>query len=138
MDPVKKDIFINGKAKAFELVQMLTAPEKERILNKIQLKNPALAEELKQNSFSIQEVASLGDQDIQKLFPLLPPQIMGMALRNLDYEIQRRILILAPRDYAKKAFEILKVPIDEEGVHQKRAGKKVSEVIQEIIGKKRD
>ena len=133
METVKKDIFINGRSKAFEIIQMLNENERTGILNKIKLKNPKLAEELMQNSYSFKDIAKLQDQEIQSIFPKIPPQVFGVALRNLHVDFQRRVLTLAPRKYAESAFETLTGNLGDEATHIKRARNRVSEIVIEII-----
>ena len=133
METVKKDIFINGRSKAFEIIQMLNENERTGILNKIKLKNPKLAEELMQNSYSFKDIAKLKDPEIQSIFSKIPPQVFGVALRNLNVDFQRRVLTLAPRKYAESAFETLTGNLGDEATHVKRARNRVSEIVIEII-----
>ena len=133
METVKKDIFINGRSKAFEIIQMLNEKEREGILKKIQLKNPRLAEELMQNSYSFKDIAKLKNQEIESIFPKVPPQVFGVALRNLNVDFQRRVLTLAPRKYAESAYETLTGNLSDETTHIKRARNRVSEIVIEII-----
>jgi len=133
MEKVKKDIFINGRNKAFEIIQKLTSQERTNILNKIKMRNPRLAEELMQNSYSFKDIARLEDVEIQSIFPKIAPQVFGVALRNLDVNFQRRVLTLAPRKYAEIAYETLINNLEEEAIHIKRARNKVSEIVIGII-----
>jgi len=133
MEDQKKDIFINGKSKAFEIIQLLNSTEKSNILNKIQLKNPRIAEELMRNSYSFKDMAKLKDADLETIFPQVSAPILGVALRNLDVDIQRRVLSLAPREYAQKAFETLTGNLKDEVIHIKRARSKISEIIIGLI-----
>ena len=135
METVKKDIFINGRSKAFEIIQRLNEKERSSILNKIQLKNPKLAEELMQNSYSFKDIAKLKDFEIESIFQKIPPQVFGVALRNLNVEFQRRVLGLAPRKYAEGAYETLIGQLSDENTHITRARNRVSEVVIEIIKK---
>ena len=133
MEKVKKDIFINGRNKAFEIIQMLNSKERTNILSKIKLRNPRLAEELMQNSYSFKDIARLEDVEIQSIFSKVDPHIFGVALRNLDVNFQRRVLGLAPRKYAESAYNTLISHLDEEAIHIKRARNKVSEIVIGII-----
>jgi len=133
VEKVKKDIFINGRSKAFEIIQMLNENERSGILNKIKLKNPKLAEELMQNSYSFKDIAKLNDHEIASIFSKIPPQVFGVALRNLNVDFQRRVLTLAPRKYAESAFETLTGNLGDEATHIKRARNRVSEIVIEII-----
>lgn len=137
MESAKKGIFINGKNKAFEIIQMLNSDERAKILNKIQLKNPKLAEELMNNSYSFKDIARLEDDEIRSIFPKVAPQVFGMALRNLDTQFQRRVLALAPRTYAESAYETLMGQLTDDAVHIKRAQKMVSEIVVDLIRAKR-
>ena len=133
METVKKDIFINGRSKAFEIIQRLSEKEREGILKKIQLKNPKLAEELMQNSYSFKDIAKLKEFETESIFQKIPPQVFGVALRNLNVDFQRRVLGLAPRKYAENAYETLVGNLGDEATHIKRARNRVSEVVIEII-----
>lgn len=133
MELAKKSIFINGKNKAFEIIQMLNSDERSNILQKIKLKNPKLADELMQNSYSFKDIARLGDVEIKSIFAKVAPQVLGMALRNLDVDFQRRVLTLAPRKYAESAFETLTGQLKDEAIHIKRAQNKISEIVVGLI-----
>ncbi|RLA65274.1 MAG: hypothetical protein DRQ88_03035 [Epsilonproteobacteria bacterium] len=136
MDTAKKNIFINGKNKAFEIIQMLNSDERTNILQKIQVKNPKLAEELMHNSYSFKDIARLEDTEIQSIFPKVAPPVFGMALRDLDTTFQRRVLSLAPRKYAESAYQTLMGQLKDDAIHIKRAQNKISEIVINLIRNK--
>ena len=51
-----KGIFINGKQQMIELLQFISGPEKERLLENITKINPVMAKELMVNSLSFDNI----------------------------------------------------------------------------------
>ena len=111
MEQKKTGTFINGREQAQEILRMLTPNERTRILQNINLRNPSLANELKQNSISLRDIESFGATDFKNIFQHVRPEILGLALKQTSKNFQREILKIAPRQYAEKAFETLMMQI---------------------------
>lgn len=131
-------VFLNGKAQIIEMLKMMNGKEKEVLLKNIRMKNPQLADELAERSVTLEIMKDLSQPDMTTLFENLMPQVLGLALRNMTEEVQRKVLSMAPREYAEKAFEIMVTPLNasaEEKI-QKAQGRVLS-VLASIARKKR-
>lgn len=104
-------IYINGKSEAISMLRLLTRKERNRILSQIKIKNPSLADELNNNCVSFRDIESLGDEILINMINNVLPEILGLAIKASSVEFQRRVLTLAPRTYAEKAYENLRLPI---------------------------
>lgn len=129
-------VFLNGRAQVIEMLQYMTADERQRLLRHIRIRNPQLADELVEKSLTFNHLDRLEDQDLSMMFGYVKPAILGIALKTVDRDFQRRILSLAPRQYAEEAFESLTTPIMNEKRDAKRAQKKVVDIL--IALKKRN
>ncbi len=119
-------VFLNGKAQAIELLQHLSNMEKKQIIQLIKAKNPTLARDLQRESLSFeQQITELSDQQLSLLINKVQPQIFGLALKGLNPELQRRILRLAPRQYAEQAFSYLQATLTNERRDVQRAQQKL-------------
>ncbi|MFZ8933134.1 MAG: FliG C-terminal domain-containing protein [Bacteriovoracaceae bacterium] len=122
-------IFINGKAQVIKMFQLLNDSEKEMLITKIRVKNPSLANELLQESYSFEDLNRLSDDNIRSIFQHIDAQILGLALKESSIGLQKRALSLAERSYAERAYETLILDIKDEKIHIERARKKVIDTI---------
>jgi flagellar motor switch protein FliG len=122
-------VFLNGRAQVIEMLQYMTADERQRILKHIQVRNPQLAEELIEKSLTFDHLDRLSDEDLSLIFSYIKPPILGIALKSVERTFQRRLLSLAPRKYAEEAYEVLMTPIANEKRDSKRAQQKVVGVL---------
>jgi len=134
--PNEKGIFINGRAKAFEILKRLGDQEKSRLLKKIGIKNSRLAEELADNSYNFSQICNLSDNNLRIIFSNIPAGIFGVGIRHLDPDFQRRVLTLAPRSFAEKAYETLSMELSDEATNIQRAQSKISEIMISLIKNK--
>ena len=118
-------VFINGRAQVVEMLQQMTAQEKEKIFKHLRIKNPTLASELIEESFTFQDINNLADEDLKIIFQYVSPQILGVALKNVARTLQRRILSLAERGYAQEAYQVLISNTASEKKFVARAQKKI-------------
>jgi flagellar motor switch protein FliG len=101
----EQKIFINGKGQLIKMMQLLSLREKEKLLKNIRHRNPGLASELLRSSYTFNDLQNLEDSKLKNLFSRVDSAILGIAIKGLDEEFQRRILSLAPRNYAENAFD---------------------------------
>lgn len=127
--PSSGGIFINGKAQVAEMLQYMTSEEKRRILNIIRVRNPALAQEIEEISFTFADIFSLSNDHLQILFKSAQAAILGIALRDLSSEIQRKVLAVAPRAYAEECFKWMTGPLSNEKRDVKRAQEKILAIV---------
>jgi flagellar motor switch protein FliG len=135
-NPNEKGVFINGRVKAFEILKRLEEKEKTGLLKKIGIKNAKLAEELADNSYNFSQIYRLSDNNLKLIISNIPAGIFGVALRNLDREFQKRVLTLAHRSFAEKAYETLSMDLSDEQINIQRAQSKISEVMLALIKNK--
>ena len=100
-------IYINGKEQALEILKLLSPAERSRILNSINIKNPTLANELKQNSINERDIEEYPVSCFANIFRNINPEVLGLALQGTSTDFQKNILRAAPRQYAEKAFQTL-------------------------------
>lgn len=122
-------VFINGKAQIIEMLQFMPREERVKLLNNLKLRNPQLAEELTEQCFSFSDLNNLSDKELAMIFSYITAPILGMALKNVERNFQRRLLSLAEREYAEEAFRVLKTPYSTEKRDIKRAQNKIIEVL---------
>lgn len=123
------NIFINGRAQIIEMLQIMPAAEKEKLLRNIKQRNPQLAQELMVQSLTFDQVSRLNDEDLHTLIESVKPVVWGVALKGQTPEFQRRILSLAPRAYAEEAYHFLTTTLQNEKRDVKRAQNKIIEIL---------
>lgn len=124
-----QSVFLNGKAQIIEMLQIMSEAEKEMLLKHIKMRNPQLASELKEKSLTFSHINQLDDASLRSIFPYIKAPILGMALKDTEPQFQRRVLKLAPRNYAEEAYNILVTPMANEKRDSARAQKKVLEIL---------
>ena len=107
-------VFLNGKNKLIKMFQLLSEKEKNSLLNKVGQKNPKLAEELRFKSITFEKIFTISEKELRILFQQLNPSILGISLKGSPVSHQRKVLSLAPRDYAEKAFQMMTSKINDE------------------------
>ena len=132
----EKGVFLNGRSKALEILRRLEDQEKSNILKKISIKNPRLAEDLMDNSYNFAQIYKLSDNNLKLIIANIPAGIFGVAIRNLDRDFQKRVLTLAHRTFAEKAYETLSMDLSDEQININRAQSKVSEIMLSLIKNK--
>lgn len=125
----EQTVFINGRAQVIEMLQYMDPASRKTLIKNIKLKNPALANELIEKSLVFDNIDSLSDHELRILINYVQSPIMGMALKAVNQDLQRRILGLAPREYAEKAYAIMIKPLASENTHVKKAQNRVLEVL---------
>ena len=89
---------------------MLNREERQRILKKIGIMNPSLAEELRGSCASFTDLVHLDSAIIAQLFKVLKPEVIGLSLIGSSIELQKKVLSSAPRDLAEISYEIMSSP----------------------------
>lgn len=118
-------VFLNGKAQIIEMLQYMTTPEREKLLKNIKHRNPSLASELMEKSFSFKYVENLESNDLYKLAKQIQPQIFGVALKNQGQSFQRKLLTSVDRQYAEIVYQVMTKPLNNEIELTERAQKKI-------------
>lgn len=121
----KGGVFLNGKAQIIEMLQMMNIKEKEVLINNLKARNPQLASELIEKSFTFSELQNIPSENLQQLFRYTKAAIWGLALQGSSSKFQRKILGLAPRSYAEEAYSIMTANLKSERIDSKRAQNKI-------------
>lgn len=129
-------VFINGKAQIIEMLQHMPREERTKLLKNLKVRNPQLAEELSEQCFTFNDLDSLSDYELQMIFNYISAPILGMALKNVERQFQRRLLSLAERAYAEEAFRVMKTPFANEKRDTKRAQNKIIETLSSLRKRK--
>ena len=106
----KDGVYINGKSQAIELLKMLSRDERQRILSKIKIMNPSLANELQGNCASFSDLVHLDSSIIGQLYSLVKPEIIGLSLIGSPVELQRKVLSSTNQNLAEISFEMMNSP----------------------------
>tara|TARA_Y100000296_G_C5073326_1_gene206039 strand:- start:342 stop:770 length:429 start_codon:yes stop_codon:yes gene_type:complete len=130
------NVFINGRAQVLEMFQYLTPAEKERLLNQIRPKNPQLAAEIIETSIQFKTILTLNDDDITRVLSYVKAPILGVALKSLKVNDQRKLLSLCSREVAEEAFKTMTTRLANEDAAIERACAKVRAIMSALSKKK--
>ncbi len=122
-------VFINGKAQIIEMLKFMSPDERERLLENIRIKNPTLASELMSQSLTFDHIGKLNEHELNIMFQYVSAPILGVALKNVTQAIQRKVLSIAPRNYAEEAYRIMITPISNEKRDISRAQNKILSIL---------
>ena len=125
----QEGVFINGKAQIVEMLQYMEPNERETLIKNLRLRNPALTQDLVRESMTFDVVEHLSDKDWMIVFQYIDSRILGIALKFSTQDFQRRLLGLAPRDYAEEAYSTLTTPVSNGRENCRRAQKKIMDMV---------
>lgn len=128
-------IYINGKSQVVEMLRAMSPEEKVRLIKNLKLRNPALASELEEKSFSFKDLFRLPDSHLKYLITMNQAAIMGIAIRNVPIQSQKKLLSLADRAYAEEAFEWMTRELKDEKRDITRAQEKILNSAAQILKK---
>ena len=128
-------VFINGKAQILEMMPFLSPNEREKLIKNIRIKNPALADELVENSLSFKDIVTLDDETIRVILRYVQAPIMGVALKSIPPSDQRKILVLCERDYAEQAFRAMNAKLTREMQDTQKACLRVKSIMGTLLKK---
>jgi len=129
-------IFINGKSQIIEMLQMMDAKEKEKLIRNMAIRNPNLAQELSIKSISFLHLGNLSDHELRMVLNYCQAPIVGLALKEATQELQRRILTLMDRSQAEIAYEVMMAHRPNAMRDCKRSQEKVLEVAGQLHKKR--
>lgn len=124
--------FINGKAMAAEILQALTPNERQAILKHIRVRDPGMATDLVQQSFSFKSISNLDSHDLIRVSNYVDARIFGIAIKGVALENQREVLRKLDRDYAEIAYTSLTSHQANDMKNIKRAQEKVLGVMSSL------
>lgn len=131
-DNKQEGIFLNGKGQVIKMLQSMEINERKNLINLIKKKNPQLANELSQNSVNFNDFSRLETNEIINITKYIHPTILGMALKNLPVESQRKILTIIDKKYAEEAFITMNTFFKNQDQNIKRAQNKILETLSKI------
>ena len=129
-------IFINGKQQLIDMLQFMTEEERMVLVKNIYNRNPQLANELFEKSLKFESIASLTNDDLQRLLGYTNAQVMGVALKGVPQNLQRRVLSLAQRSYAEEAFKVMNSTLRNEARDVTRAQDRIVSTLISLSKKK--
>ena len=136
MNQDSQGLFINGRAQVIEMLEFMTSEERDTLIKNIRLRNPQLANELMEKSFSFNDLMNLNESNIHTVFKYITPQIFGLALKVVSTEAQRKLLSIAPREYAEAAYNVMVKSYPNERRDAQRAQTKIISVFINLVKKK--
>ncbi len=130
------NVFINGRAQILEMFQYLEPEERERLLRQIRPRNPQLADEIAESAITFKALVDLPDATIEKVLSYVKAPILGVALKSLSVQGQRKILSLCERQFAEQAFKVMNTRLTNEARDIDRACARVKAVMTALSKKK--
>lgn len=128
-------VFLNGKAQILEMMPLLSPVERNKLIKNIRMKNPQLADELVENSITFKNILDLNDDTIQVILRYVKAPILGVALKSLTPDHQRKILCLCEREYAEQAYKAMRARLSREIQDIDKACLRVKSVMGALIRK---
>ena len=125
--------FINGKAQAVEILKNLNGDEKERLLKAIRAKNPSMANELSENCIAFGDITQLNQEDLNTLCRYVDAQILGIALKGVPLNFQRKVLSNLNRNLAERAYNVLTTPMANEDKVIVKAKSKILDTMIQMV-----
>ena len=129
-------IFLDGKNQVADILSSFSPREKNQILSHIKKHQPQLAEELFEQSLSLDILGQLHSLALKKVTSSLSPGIFGLALKAQPLGEQKKILSRLERSYAEKAFEVMQSSLKKEESHIKKACQRVKKAINHLLKNK--
>ena len=128
-EKVQEGVFLNGKQKILDMYHILSPQEKATLIKNLRPRNPALANELIENALTFDDLNRLSDQQISTIFNYVTAPILGVALKGCREGFQRRVLGLAPRNYAEESYNALMARVSNEKTATSRARQKIVDLL---------
>lgn len=128
-----KGKFINGEAKAAEILAALPAKDRKRILKYISTKNSHIGRELSLKCHHFENLTQLEAEKFKQLSLHIHPKVLGIAIKGLEEDHQRKILRNLERGYAEQCYEMLTSSLENEQTMVNRARARVMEVAGGLI-----
>ena len=110
----EKNLFLNGRQQIIDMLKLLTQSEREKLLSKIRIRSPQLADSLSVHSVTFYDLFNLSDDQISVVFNNTDPRITGLAIKKIDVNLQRKVLKILARDKAEIAYKILNTQFNDQ------------------------
>jgi flagellar motor switch protein FliG len=132
----KTGIFINGKSQVVEMLKSMNATDKNKLLQNLKIRNPALAKELAELCFGFESIWDLSDEHLRTVFMQVKPVLIGLALYMSNGKNQRRVLSLLNREHAVKSYEVMTQDLSSHRKECLKAQEKILEIIFDLARRK--
>jgi flagellar motor switch protein FliG len=128
-------VFLNGRAQICEMMPYLSKAERTKLIKNIRVRNPQLADELVENSLTFKNILDLTDNTITVILRYVKAPILGVALKSLAPDDQRKILCLCEREYAEQAYKAMTARLTREIQDVEKACQRVKSVMGALVKK---
>lgn len=98
---------LNGRDAAIELLRRIPATEQGENLSEIEEEDPELAEELRKNLFTFDDLAGLMDRDIQALLKEVDVAQLTVALKSASEKVKEKVIANMSRRVAQMLLDDL-------------------------------
>ena len=129
---VNKGVFLNGRKQVIELLRLLPQKERAKLINNMTARNPGLARELGEQALSFLDIMELNDYQLERIFNMIEPNVVGLSLYFCHVSVQRRILSVMEKDKAQKAYELISQNLGDKKALCEKAQDKVLNVFIEL------
>ena len=108
---MKKKNDLTGPTGVAQILQRLSSPHRNRLLDAISSQSPDIATEIRGALLSFDEIVALTDQSIQTIVSEVPQETLAKALRGADKALISRVLsCLSSRRREILSEEIMRIP----------------------------
>jgi flagellar motor switch protein FliG len=109
-----------------DILNIIDRKSEKSIIENLETEDPDLAEEIKKRMFTFEDIVLVADRDIQRILNEIDKQKLGLALKNMDGEVQDKIF----RNMSKRAAQALREDMEYMGPVRV---KDVEEAQQELV-----
>ncbi|MGK5086561.1 FliG C-terminal domain-containing protein [Bdellovibrionota bacterium FG-2] len=102
-----KDIPVDGKAIAAELLNGLDEATRQRILGEMRKRDPAIASKVEGRMWNVEDLIHLDPKDINRLVTEVPSRKIALTLRKASDELKQHLFSNLP----KRAGDLLREEI---------------------------
>ncbi|MEK6704242.1 MAG: FliG C-terminal domain-containing protein [Bdellovibrionota bacterium] len=106
-----KSGFRGGVRAAAELLNMLDPELREKILANVKTQDPQMADKIRNQMFTFEDIALLDERSMQILLREAPAQLLALAMRKTSDDMQKTIF----SNLSNRAGQILRDEIDSQG-----------------------
>jgi flagellar motor switch protein FliG len=130
--PGQKGVYLNGRKQVIDLLRALDPEMKNTLLKNMSMRNSQLTRDLENNSLSFSSLTDLNRKDLSRLFEMIDPTLIGLALYYTSRTFQKQVLGSISKTRATKAFGILQQDLHNKTDQINRAQEKVLQVAIEL------
>lgn len=95
---------VDGLKMAIELLNSLDATSREKLLANMMQQDPAMAQKLKNNLFTFEDIIKFGERTMQSLIKRISTKTLALALRNASEQLKSHFY----KNMSQRAAQLLK------------------------------